>query len=319
MAWWQAFGTAWAWYIANRDAVIPLGGLVGGVAVAWAALRQAAVAGRRHHAQTEADRQRRITESFSKAVEQLASDKTEARVGGIYTLERLSHESSADYWPVMEVLTAFIRERSKWQEPDEMTAKRLAAYYEHPRHVLSEQPREHELSTDVAAALTVIGRRSKKNRDREKIEGWSLDFSKADLREVRLHELHLEGAKFFETHLEGAQLWKAHLQKANFWGDHLESATFTDANLENADFSQAYLKGTTFYRAYLKRAQFIAAHLERTFFGHADVEGVNFWRTNLEGALSLNQSGSISKAGSDGIRRFFRRWWKPRDDKAHLP
>jgi hypothetical protein len=31
-----------------------------------------------------ADRQRRITESFSKAVEQLSSDKLEVRLGGIY-------------------------------------------------------------------------------------------------------------------------------------------------------------------------------------------------------------------------------------------
>jgi hypothetical protein len=44
----------------------------------------------RHFAQTEADRQRRITESFSKATEQLGSDKLELRLGGIYTLERIS-------------------------------------------------------------------------------------------------------------------------------------------------------------------------------------------------------------------------------------
>jgi hypothetical protein len=70
LSWWQAFGSAWGWYIANRDAFIPIGGLLGGAAVAWAALRQAGIAVRRHYAQTEADRQRRITESFSKAVEQ---------------------------------------------------------------------------------------------------------------------------------------------------------------------------------------------------------------------------------------------------------
>jgi hypothetical protein len=44
----------------------------------------------RHFAQIEADRQRRITESFSKATEQLGSDKLELRLGGIYTLERIS-------------------------------------------------------------------------------------------------------------------------------------------------------------------------------------------------------------------------------------
>src|SRR6478752_5395583 len=41
------------------------------------------------HLKTEADRQRRITDSFLKAVEQLGSDKMPVRVGGIYTLERI--------------------------------------------------------------------------------------------------------------------------------------------------------------------------------------------------------------------------------------
>ena len=87
------------------------------------ARKQARVAADRHEAQTKADLQRRITETFSKAVEQLGSEKMEVRVGGIYTLERLASEtlatsqvaegveegSSPDlYWTVMETLTAFV-------------------------------------------------------------------------------------------------------------------------------------------------------------------------------------------------------------------
>jgi len=75
----------------------------------------------RHFAQTEADRQRRITDSFSKAAEQLASDKFEVRLGGIYTLERISRESFVDYWPAMETLTAFIRESSRRREGERDT------------------------------------------------------------------------------------------------------------------------------------------------------------------------------------------------------
>jgi hypothetical protein len=37
-------------------------------------------------------------------VEQLGSDKPEVRLGGIYSLERISKESPADYWTVMENL-----------------------------------------------------------------------------------------------------------------------------------------------------------------------------------------------------------------------
>lgn len=108
-----AAGTlSWEWYKANIPNLTPIGALIGGGLLAWAAVRQAGIANRRHNAQTDADRQRRITESFSKAVEHLGSDKIEMRLGGIYTLERIARESLIEHWPVMETLTAFVRERA---------------------------------------------------------------------------------------------------------------------------------------------------------------------------------------------------------------
>ena len=81
---------------------------------ARAAADQANVAAERHYEQTTADRERRITESFAKAVEQLGSDKLETRLGGIYTLDRIAQESEREYWPIMETLAAFVRERAPW-------------------------------------------------------------------------------------------------------------------------------------------------------------------------------------------------------------
>jgi hypothetical protein len=89
----------------------------GAALLAWAALRQAQTASERHQEQTNADRQRRITESFAKAVEQLGSDKLEVRLGGIYSLERISKESPDDYWTVMENLTAFVRNARAGTKP----------------------------------------------------------------------------------------------------------------------------------------------------------------------------------------------------------
>jgi hypothetical protein len=67
----------WAGYVANRDHLVPIATVLGAVAIAWAALRQAKTATLRHVEQTTADRERRITESFAKAGEQLGSDKIE--------------------------------------------------------------------------------------------------------------------------------------------------------------------------------------------------------------------------------------------------
>ena len=91
-------------------------------AAAWIALL-------RHFAQTDSDRRSRITESYSKAVEQLASDKIEIRLGGIYTLERISRESSDNYWTVMETLCAFVRERTRWKVPGVDASETLARFY----------------------------------------------------------------------------------------------------------------------------------------------------------------------------------------------
>ncbi len=189
---------------------------------AQTAAQQAQIARERHEAQTEADRQRRITESFAKAVEQLESEKLQVRLGGIYTLERISRESERDYWTVMETLTAFVRERARWEEPDD------TGFSQTETPVRTDEPRRRawrEPPTDIKAVLTVIMRRSEANREREKREGWRLDLGSTDLRGAGLFGAHLEQAYLAEAHLTGA-----HLEGANLAGvlhltqDQLESA-----------------------------------------------------------------------------------------------
>src|SRR5580658_3202078 len=64
--------------------------------------------------------QGQVTDRYTKAIEQLGSDKLDVRIGGIYALERVARDSVRDHPTVMEVLTAFIREHSRepWPEPD---------------------------------------------------------------------------------------------------------------------------------------------------------------------------------------------------------
>ena len=64
---------------------------------------------RRTHELTE---QGQITDRFTKAIEQIGSDKLDIHIGGIYALERIARDSAKDHPTVMEVLTAFIREHS---------------------------------------------------------------------------------------------------------------------------------------------------------------------------------------------------------------
>ena len=196
----------------------------GAALLAWAALRQAQTASERHQEQTNADRQRRITESFSKAVEQLGSDKLEVRLGGIYSLERISKESPDDYWTVMENLTAFVRERSRRNEA-ERTSQDLEQRVSRRAYFLwleagrpdgraedfwadaAKQEEFGEPATDIAAVLTVIKRRSEQSREREGANDWRFDLSGADFETMSTSpDAHLERANLTVAHLEGADL-----------------------------------------------------------------------------------------------------------------
>src|SRR5580700_11327725 len=58
-------------------------------------------------------RESQVTDRYTRAIEQLGSDKLDVRIGGIYALERVARDSAKDHQTVMEVLSAFIREHSR--------------------------------------------------------------------------------------------------------------------------------------------------------------------------------------------------------------
>ena len=252
--------THWNPYKAQHEAFAPIFTLVAGLAIAGVTLM-------RHFAQTEADRQRRITESFSKAVEQLGSDKLEVRLGGIYSLERISKESPDDYWTVMENLTAFARERSQRNEAErtrdleQRVSRRAYFHWQEAGQpegqaeafwTRAEFEEFREPAPDIAAVLRVIKRRGEQSREREGTNGWRYDLSDAVLRRAHFQGVHLEGANLMNAHLERAILLDAHLEGASLIGAHLEGAILVGAHLERAFLLNSHLK----------RANLLGAHLE---------------------------------------------------------
>jgi len=285
----------WNTYTANRETIVPLltfaSGLltiIVGSIVAYAALKQARTATRRHEEQTKADLQRRITESFSEAVAQLGSEKLQVRLGGIYSLERISRESTSDYWPIMEILTGFVREEAPWKSDDTPPGSQRA---------------------DIAAILGVIMRRDAGDRERERAEKRRLDFTSTDLRSADLRDAHLEESIFRGAHLDGAILVGAHLQGALLHKVRLKSAVLVRANLEGATLHNADLDGAVLDRANLKRVLCFQVSLKRAHLGSA----------NLEGARPLTQSeldealGNAETILPEGLVRPAH-WLKPKDE-----
>lgn len=176
------------------------------------------------------DRQGQLTNRFILAAGQLGADLKDGapnvavRLGGIYALNRISRDWPKDYWPIAEVLTAYVRHNARW---DPATA---AAAGKKPQ-------------TDVQAILTVLGRDDPPDAFSERHK---LDLRHTDLRGAEFWDAHLEWTDFWGAHLEGAQFWGAYLRHAKFDHAYLAGANLRGAKLEHATLDGADLTGAIF-------------------------------------------------------------------------
>jgi len=212
-------------------------------------------------------RRGQLTDRFTKAIEQLGQtdeDKLDIRLGGIYALERIAKESAELHGPVMEILTAFLREHSR--EP----VNEVTAAFESDQSIpAGADPR---LLADFQAILTVLGRRS---------VGHDPDGFRLDLRGAVMPGAVFTGGQFrmalvTRARLQKATFRRAELEAASFFWAELERADFVDSQLQRATFNFSKLHGAVFTRAQLQGAYFQGAELEGAFFKHADLEGAIF-------------------------------------------
>ncbi len=245
--------------------------LLAGAITTW---RQLQATLERNRAELHLSQEGQITERFTRAIEQLGNETLAIRLGGIYALERIARDSPVDHGPIMEVLTAFVRERALWKGDQ----------------LLAEQTQPQEPPADIQAILTVLGRRVIHKNWREPAR---LDLSRTDLRwiwggaalmRVSFFRAHLEGAHLGEAHLEGADLGEAHLEEADLGGAHLEKADLTEADLEAAHLVDAHLEGAFLNGARLEKANLIDAHLEGAFLSRANLKEADLRGACLEGA-----------------------------------
>jgi hypothetical protein len=248
---------------------------------------------------------RQITEHYTRAVEQLGSDKLELRLGAIYALERIARDSERDHWPIMEILTAYVREHSPWKMEEEHSQEELSLgeqlqaldkLYEQvlkltgrplrPSEVelAASNKRQPKLAIDIQAILTVVGRRT---RTYGKGEDQSLNLLHTHLRGADLNGAQLQGAELSCTQLQRAHFFGAQLQGASFLGAQLQAALFWDAQLQRAHFFGAQLQGANLANAQLQEAQLIATELQRANLAFAQLQGANLGGAQLQGASLL--------------------------------
>ncbi|MFY7797407.1 MAG: pentapeptide repeat-containing protein [Dolichospermum sp.] len=214
----------------------------------------------------EAANQKQITERFSKAIEQLASDKPEVILGGIYTLERIARDSESDQWTIMEVLTAFVRQNAPIIKENE-----------------SQSPEDQEkllkLRISIRACLTVIAERKHPDLENKYIDLTEVNLSGFNLVQFKLKGFNFTGANFTGAYLFRADLTEAVLTEAKLTKADLTGADLTGADLTGADLTGAYLTGADLTGAYL-----ILANLTGADLTGADLKGAYLKLANLTGA-----------------------------------
>jgi hypothetical protein len=239
------------------------------------------------------NRRGQITERFTRAIDQLGDEKIELRLGGIYALERIAHESRDEHGPILEVLTAYVRENSPW--PPRQPPTRAATDPAHPaNHPLDDDERAPqridtppEASVDIKAILTVLSRRELRHEHETR---GRLDLAKTNLRGVRAPRIDLRDAHLRGAQLQDAILWGAQLQHAFLGGAQLQHAFLGGAQLQGAEFTGAQLQGAELTDAQLQDAFLTDAQLQDANLMGAQLQGANLTGAQLQGAYLVGAS-----------------------------
>jgi hypothetical protein len=206
-----------------------VGTTVSGLRTAIVAVSAAIVAtwGARLTARTiSVHRDGQVTDRYTKAIEQLASDRQIQQLGGIYALERIMRDSPADQSTIAEVLASFIREMSPAGANTSVRIKR-------------------PVNDPVHAAIKVLARRAVKDEGSQlNLRGTNL--SGVDLSSppdyswrANLQNADLIGSVLTHAHLRGANLKEATLINVNFFHTNMEGVQLDNADLSGARLQEA--------------------------------------------------------------------------------
>lgn len=218
--------------------------------------------GRQNAQQDDLTAQGQITDRYTAAVDQIGSPILDVRLGGIYALERIMRDSPPDQPTIVEVLSAFVRDHPPGDTKSSPPPKLLLP-----------------LPTDVAAALTVLGRRPTAHAD------------------TGVEDLH--GANFADIDLTNVMLTGADLSGADLAGTDLSNANLTGTNLISADLSEANLSHANLSGANLSRAKLPRANLNHAYLNYTNLTDADLYHADLTG-MTIPNPADLTGANMTG-------------------
>ena len=207
--------------------------------------------------------ERRVTELYTKAVEQLGSDKAPVRLGGLYALERLGQDNPKQRQTIVNVWCAYLRMSFKGPEEGlKGTVARDAEGQDDPEllvRLTAQELLKTHLSHDQPGYWP----------------GMSVDLQRAVLVDFRLSGCTLEAADFSRAEFVGA----VHIRgtnfgrRAGFYGTHFTALANFDRSVfaEGAFFSRAHFGGDAVFTRTRSGGRFEFSHAN--FEGAADFDG----------------------------------------------
>lgn len=239
---------------------------------------------------------------FTRAIDQLGSEKMGIRLGAISDLEIIANKSSGEYYQrILELLTAYIREKSyvgsKNKEiettkgpniiPEDIQAIltvirrcKPSFYTEEANYLARKADHPTEDSEYLAMEVDYFAREAD-----YLAEAFAyLDLHETYLWKAYLYNAYLKGANLKGANLSEANLNEANLQRSNSEGANFKKASLYSANLEGAFFMGAHFEEANLFYASLKYSFFTDAHLERAYLRKANLELTFLTNTHLEEA-----------------------------------
>jgi Pentapeptide repeats (9 copies) len=265
--------------------------------------------------------ERRITELYAKAADQLGSDKAPVRLAGLYALERLAHSTVEHRHTIVDVICAYLR--MPYMPPDEQPPAEDAPAEAHTRHENRRQEQQVRLTAQhvLLHNMRIVAQHHRRwwHRAPRPAPAWPgirLNLSGALLVNFSLLECQLDfadftrarftgDAKFGNTQFTGG--W-AYFVSAQFidWAD-FEGALFTGG----ADFRDAqFTRGAHFNNAHFPDVAIFGGvqFADSAFFMGAQLRGALFEGAQFTGGVSFRMRSSsawpTSREPSSGVPPF---------------
>lgn len=246
--------------------------------------------------------ERRITELYTKAADQLGSEKAPVRLAGLYALERLAQDNPTQRQTVVNVLCAYLR--MPYSSPADTPAADNASEAERTGFEASSQERQVRLTAQRILAMHL--RLSPDESGDMFWRGMDLDLSGAILINLDFRYCQIRVAAFDKTQFVG---------RAGFAGARfIESATFFSAQFRgHASFTEAaFVRNVDFSEAQFAIDSWFSGVLfqkKATFTGVRFAGDVMFEDANFADVATFDGARFAGRIGFNAVRFTGRAWF----------